>query len=277
MPYEPTITHAEKPRENRMRVFEGIEPEPMTVKEFLMSRAGSEGLLRKTRTEELTRYAILRRPFREVRFNVRRLRDDSARTVTSFLDEGLASEITDRDHAMLLWRPRYTNVPNTEITAGNSEHDDAESQEIRALVEDILNQRYEAQEYDDELGPELRRAQADPIGTIAFIVPRSPGGVRREQKMLEERSPLHAYVLASSLVTNTDPRDIIESAEFGEIVYTDTVAAEYRHLEGGPVRHLFMENPGASSMSDAMTLGKPLTRVSELYPHLALEILDKGQ
>lgn len=260
-----------------MIAFDGIELEPSAVEKILMSRASSEGVLRRRHIEEFVSYSILKRPFREIRFRVRNLRTDEVRMETSFLDEGLAGEIDERDHAILLWRPKYKHVRRITTNIGASATRTDAVEDIQRIVEDVLSHRYEAQEYDDELGPKLRKAQADPIGTIAFIVPRSPGGVRREQKMLEERSPLHAYVLASSLMTNTDPKDVIESAEIGETVFVHTAAGEYRGIESSSTRYLFMENPGAVSFSEAIKLGRPLTRVGELYPQRAAAILRESE
>ena len=260
-----------------MKEFAGIELEPSAVEKMLISRTSSEGLLRRRYIEQFVRYWILKRPVRQIKFRVRSLRTEQVRVETSFLDEGLAVEIDERDHVMLLWRPKYKYVRRLTTNMDSSTAMIAREEEIQNVVEGILSHRYEAQEYDDELGPELRKAQADPIGTIAFIVPRSPVGVRREKKMLEQRSPLHAYVLASSLITNTDPKDVIESAEIGESVLVDTAVGEYRGIDDGATRYLFMENPGAASLLEAIKFGRPLTRVGQLYPSRVAALLRESE
>ena len=73
-------------------------------------------------------------------------------------------------------------------------------------------------------------------------------------------------MLASSLVTNSDPKDIMVEAEIGERVFVQTIVAQYRDLLKNENRFLFLETPGSESLQDSRKSGKALARISELYP-----------
>lgn len=250
-----------------MQIIEGMDFEGEAVESFLQSRVRHEGLIRRKPMEELTRFEILWRPFREVLFKVVNMTGEPESPSISLVDESLGRIVKETDHRMLLWRPKYSQVPLRQIEQADDVMVDKNSQtSVESVIDEIITKRKESQEFDDEIGPELRRAQADPIGTIALIVPRSPGGVRREKKMLEDRSPSHAYVLASSLVTNTSPKDIITSATLGRLAYVHTVIVEYESLDDGCMRHVALEAANASTLTEAEVSGKPLTRLCELYP-----------
>ncbi|TFF91935.1 hypothetical protein EU546_08020 [Candidatus Thorarchaeota archaeon] len=250
-----------------MKIFSGLDLENKVLQAFLQSRVRTEGIVRRRPLEELGRYLTVWRPFREVKLGLADIRGKRLTPAVTFIDENLGAKVVDPNHRMLLWRPRYSGISTKE-----TDHDDEAVMaddippSVSSVVDELTEKRRESQEFDEEIGPELRKAQADPIGTIALIVPRPPAGVRREREMLEERSPLHAYLLASSLVTNTNPRDIIKSVQIGRRVFAHTVIAKYRRIAVDEVRYLSLEAANASSLREAEVSGRPLTRLLDLYP-----------
>ncbi len=182
------------------------------------------------------------------------------------IDEVLTGSITDPDHRFLLWRPRLVNLNEESFTEEMEENQYSGLEEsVQEVVDEMVQLRLKGQEKDDEMRLKIRSLQADPLSSIAFIVPRLPGGIRREEKLLDERKWSHAYVIASSLVSNCSPKEVILSAELGTRVYVETVVAEYRKIENDETRLLIIETPGTSTLRDAQKAGSALTRICQLY------------
>jgi hypothetical protein len=238
------------------------------IKRFLESEVHREGILSKKELEILERVMIINRPFRIIKLKMSEIGSNSNLELesSSLIDEDLAASIPDTNHLFLLWRPRLMALLDHH-TEEIEEVDPYPGNEgaVRRIVDAMLSLRFQAQEEDDELRPQIRSLQADPLTTIAFVVPRSPGGIRREEKILEERKEGHSYILASSLVTNCKPRNLIKHADIGERIYVETIVAEYRHLENNSTRLLFLETPGSSSLKEAKKAAGALTRICEIY------------
>ena len=238
------------------------------VNEFLESEIQKEGLLNKRALESFERYMVLNRPFRRITLTIDRSVSDSGleKTSSSLIDEDFAGLITDTDHMFLLWRPLLTKLLKEGINE-DEEIDQYPGNEkaVREVLDELIRLRWRGQERDEDLRPKLRSLQADPLSAIAFIVPRSPGGIRREEKLLGELGDSHAYVLASSLVTNSYPRDVILSCEIGERVYMETIVAEYRNIKNNAIRLLLLETPGTHSLREAKKRAGALNRICQLY------------
>ncbi|MFW9769598.1 MAG: hypothetical protein ACFFF9_14570 [Candidatus Thorarchaeota archaeon] len=235
---------------------------------FLESEIHREGVFSKKDVEFLERVMTIQRPFRMVRLKLSGYGSDSGveDESASAIDEDLAGSIPDTDHQFLLWRPRLTALLNQHI----EEFDEVDpypgnEKSVKRVLDQMLSLRLQAQEDDEELRPMIRSLQSDPLTSIAFVVPRSPGGIRREEKILAERKEGHSYILASSLVTNSKPAQIIHSAEVGERIYVETVVAEYRHLGDNSTRLMFLETAGSSSLGEAKKAAGALTRICQLY------------
>jgi len=153
---------------------------------------------------------------------------------------------------------------NSTFTVNEQEREPTDVSPVQSVVDEMMERRWKSQEHDDEMNPKLKRLQADPLSAISFLIPRTPGGLRREKAMIEERKEPHAYILATSLVTNCSPRDIVTSVDVGEAILVETIIATYRSTEGLS-RTLVLETPGTNSMNDAIKAGKALTRLCELY------------
>ena len=238
------------------------------INDFLESEVQKEGLLKRRPLESFERFIVLNRPFRPITLTLDGVDSDSGlgKTASSLIDEDFAGLITDTDHMFLLWRPRLAKLFGGSV---NKEEEIDQYRDNKKAIQDVLDElirlRWKGQERDEELRPKLRSLQADPLSAIAFIVPRSPGGIRREEKLLTELGDSHAYVLASSLVTNCSPRDIIISCEIGERVYVETVVAEYLNVENNTTRLSFLETSGTKSLREANKAAGALLRICQLY------------
>ncbi|MHA2024806.1 MAG: hypothetical protein ACW98U_02800 [Candidatus Thorarchaeota archaeon] len=258
-----------------MKKFKTSEYTDYQINEFLESEIKTEGLLAKRNVELLERVSILYRPFRHIILRITGTVPGSEKTTSSLIDEDFAGFINDPDHKFLLWRPRLASIYEESIVE-DEEPDEypGNVKAVQEILDELVSLRWKAQEEDDELRPKLRSLQADPLSTIALIVPRSPGGLRREEEILEKRKGTHAYVLASSLVTNCSPRDIILSAEIGERAYVETIAAEYRDIESNTTRVLILETPGTKSFLDAKKAARASVRICQLYDSCYEKILE---
>ncbi len=249
-----------------MKIFEAPDYSRNTLTKFFEGQARKEGVFSKRNLETLESIKILLRPFRKISWKLKSTSDSKERTSISFIDEQLSSVISDSDHRFLLWRPRYANLRILELEESNEECIECENTDaIQQLIDDLILHRWNGQELDDELRPKLRTLQADPLSAIALIVPRSPYGLRREEAILVERKEVHSFVLASSLVTNCSPKDIMTAGEIGERVFVKTIAAEYHDTSGHDTRLLILETSGTNSLRDAKKSGAALTRICNLY------------
>ena len=235
------------------------------LEEILQKKAKTTGLLTKKPIETLESYKVVYRPFKRVTLNITGLRvGDTSKTV-SLIDEELAPLIQDSDHRLLLWRPNYSNLRTiADDTIELDKELDSNEDSLQGIIDDMMEERWTSQELDEEMRPKLRRLQADPLTTISIILPRFPGGLRKEQLILEERKASHAYILATSLVTNCSPRDIITSVDISERVFIETIIAIYRAIDGTS-RLLLLESPGTNSLNGAVKAGMALTRLCKLY------------
>ncbi len=245
------------------------------IRDFLESEVQKEGLMKRRVLESFERFMVLNRPFRRVTLTLNGDGSDSGirKTTSTLIDEDFAGLVSDTDHMFLLWRPRLAKI--FEESANEDEGGDQHTgnqDAVQAVIDELIRLRWKGQERDDELRPKLRSIQADPLSAIAFVIPRSPGGIRREEKILEELGDSHAYVLASSLVTNCSPRDVIISYEIGERVYVETIVAEYRNIENNESRLLLLETSGTKSLREAKKVAGALLRVCQLYEPCYIQI-----
>ncbi len=250
-----------------MKVFEAPVYSNKELTKFFEGQKLKEGVINKKSLETLEEVRIVHRPFRKITWSLEAPTGSADKKSVSFIDERLCSQIDDSDHRFLLWRPRYATLKITETEESEIEQPETEDLDsVKKVVDDLMLHRWNGQELDDELRPKLRSLQADPLTSIALIVPRSPYGLKREETILVERKEVHSFVLASSLVTNSDSKDIMVSADIGEWVFVETAMANYRHMKDDSSRLLFLETPGSGSLRDALKSGRALARICDLYP-----------
>ncbi len=248
-----------------MKVFEAHEYDTEAVTKFFKGKVNTTGFVNKKNLETLEKIKIFNRPFRRVLWKLEGKKDTEEKISTSFMDEQLSSKISDSNHRLLLWRPRYARLRILDLDdKEETTHNYGES--IEEVINDLIFHRWEGQEIDDELRPKLRSLQADPLSAIALIVPRSPYSLRREEEILNQRREKQSFVMASSLVLNCSPKDIIISAEICERVFVTTIVCEYRDISDGKIRMLHLETPGSRSLQDATKSGAALSRICNLYP-----------
>ncbi|TFG28273.1 hypothetical protein EU527_17555 [Candidatus Thorarchaeota archaeon] len=237
------------------------------LERFLRGQIKTEGILKKRPLETLEKYKTLKRPFRAVITRSTGISVDYQKESRSFIDEELITIVEDPDQRMLLWRPNYANLNITnqdELVI--DEQSQSDIQEIQRMIDDILELRWSIQLLDDEMRPRLKRIQADPLSTIAFILPRAPRSRKHEKELLDQTRESHAHILASSLVTNTTLKDIITSAEIGNRVFIDTVVATYRAMDDS-LRILVLEFPTDCTFLEAVKNGRALTRLCTINSH----------
>jgi hypothetical protein len=237
--------------------------EDSKLETYLEKQVKTEGLVSKKPLERLVDFKRIHRPFRRIVFNLSDAISDSIRTCESLIDEEAAPYVMDSSHRLLLWRPRISKI---EVEGENeSEEDPSQSEAVRTAIDDLILTRWEGQELDDEVRPKLRSLQADPLAAIALIIPRKPGSLRREEEMLADTRESHAFVVASCMVTNSSPKDVIQSYQLRERVLSETIVAKYESISESSERYLFLEAPGTKSPEQAKKAGAALTRISNLY------------
>ncbi|MFX1482341.1 MAG: hypothetical protein ACFFCP_04045 [Promethearchaeota archaeon] len=228
------------------------------------------------KVETLDRVLVLYRPFRRITFTMS-TNDTSTgvtKTSTSLIDEDFASISKDPDHMLLLWRPRMASLIESVEENDKPDPYPGNQEAVNRVIDELVQLRQRGQEEDDELRPHLRSLQADPLSSVSFLIPRSPGGIRREEEILENRRETHAYVLAASLVTNSALNDRIESKEIGERIFIETIVAEFKDLKSGKSRIVLIETPGSKTMNEAEKTSSALNRLCSLYDECYNRILD---
>ena len=236
--------------------------EKANLEELFQKKVKGSGFLSKNSSETLDSFKIVYRPFRKIHLYVTKSSIDDTYRAESLIDEDLFHLVEDSNHQMLLWRPKYKDCPR--ISSEDEYPSKIDGHALQALIDDIMEKRWQAQEFDEEIKPKLKRLQLDPLSTIAFLLPRTPGGLRKEQAIIDDRKESHSFILATSLLTNCSPKDIITSADLGETVLVQTIIGIYTS-DDGPSRVLTLETPCTKSFSEAMKAGKALTRLCDLY------------
>ncbi len=236
--------------------------EKLALENALEKLVKKSGFLSKKPQEVLEDYQIIYRPFKRVTLKLIGINSDEIVTKESLIDAELAPLVVDDAHRLLLWRPKYIECET--FTDTSKEDPVLDHVAIQSVIDEMMEQRWHAQDFDEEMRPKLRRLQADPLSTFSVILPRTPGGIRKEKELVKDRAPMHAYILATSLVTNSTSKEIITSADIGNTISIETIIATYRN-DDGATRVLALETPGTNSLKEAIKSGRALTRLCELY------------
>ena len=149
------------------------------LEKFLMSQIQTSGIFKRKAKEELVDFAHVNRRFRHVTVSFMKNLSDEIEKSISFIDEELAAVVDDDNERMLLWRPMYGILDES----SRIEYKEPERQnaELQRIIDDILESRWKCQLLDEELQPMLKRIQADPLATIAAVIPRIPGSLKKEK------------------------------------------------------------------------------------------------
>jgi len=243
-------------------IFKADWLESTNLETMLKKQVKSTGFRSKKPSETLESYRVVLRPFRKIILNAKRIRNDESFQTQSFIDEELFPYVSDPNYQMLLWRPKYSDV--TSVSQEMEYESSIDEKALQNIIDEMMERRWQSQEHNDELRPKLKRLQLDPLSAVTFLVPRTPGGIRKEQAIIDDRKESHAYILATSLLTNTSPNDIIISSNLGETALIETIIAKYIS-EDETSRLLVLETPGTKSINDTVKAGRALTRLCELY------------
>ncbi|MHA2313353.1 MAG: hypothetical protein ACXADC_14995 [Candidatus Thorarchaeota archaeon] len=244
-----------------MRVLSAREFDSEAVHEFFESKSKKRGLFKREPLEDVTSFPLIWRPFRYVQW----ISDDEDICGMSLVDEELASSVSlNEDEQILLWRPRYANLESHEcedcqpVKSGVSVNDNS----IQRITDALVKRRNDAQEALDELSPEGRGA--DPQAAMALVIPRTPGRLRKREKVADEIRYHHGILVGTSLVSDVPQEARVQGGIVKDRAYIGTFLAEFRNLGSDDIRIGAMETPSASTLRAAWSLGRALTRLSEL-------------
>ena len=226
------------------------------IERYFASKIRKKGIIKRETSEEMIVTQLFWRPFRIVRWHS----SEGGEVSTSLVDEALCAEEMNDDESLLLWRPKYTVVELVEI------HDAVlvetiDEYSVKKVVDALIKRRNDAQQRLYELEPEVHAIQADRRVSASFILPRTPGGLRRDEEIMSKRQPDLGIMLATSIVMNCPEGSEIIEATLDERVLVGTVLAKYTEIETGKSRNLHLEMPGAETLRVAERNANALTRL----------------
>lgn len=231
----------------------------------LKRNAKFKGVLKKKAVDCFIDYKVILRPFRQIIIHLQSINSDECKKAHTLIDEELSPFVKDENHRMLLWRPAYVGLETVEYKGdANMIKYDMSDFETQKVVDDMIEKRSECQHLDEEYQPKLRRLQADPLFAFSMIIPRRSISLKQEQELVDERKESHAYILASSIVANCKPGDIMTSSTLTERFLVETIVAYYETPEKLQ-RVLILETPNADSFETATKHGNALMRLCSLY------------
>ncbi|MFW9805006.1 MAG: hypothetical protein ACFFFC_20325 [Candidatus Thorarchaeota archaeon] len=244
-----------------VRILHGSSFDMDSVITFMLQQAQRKGVLRREQVEEIAISPPLLRPFREVLWDLR----EDVSDCRSLIDESVSHVSLTPDQQLLLWRPQYAHfdwIDDDSIhNIANFNPDDSY---VQALVDDLLERRMTAQRNLDESEVEARKSQAAKKSALAFLIPRSPGSIRKQEEMEEGRRPSQGILVASSLVMNCPQNSRVVRGKLGLRFWVRTMMTEFRNLETQTSRFVFLESPTSASLREAVSFGRALTRLCQL-------------
>lgn len=243
-------------------MLEGFALDNESLHSLAEKKSRKKGIFR---TELIERFEVtypIWRVFRYIHFL------DSTNEVisTSLFDEGLAPFVKGFEESLLLWRPRYDDLNKVDapIDASlNDEHNDI-IESLKSTVNELIEVRQSAQTELIGLTEEFMRTQTDWKSTASLLLPRSPSSLRKQEEIAKMKRTADGLLNASSLVINCTSNSIVESMTVGDCVLVETALIKYTEIGTDSVRILALENPSAESIEDAVSRGRPLTRLSEI-------------
>ncbi|NHJ13480.1 MAG: hypothetical protein EAX95_07370 [Candidatus Thorarchaeota archaeon] len=241
-----------------MAYLEGITIGQGKIALFLEGKIRTKGILKKEPIEELRISSFYWRPFRIVEW----ITSEGQGSNASVVDESLAIPELESNEDLLLWRPNYASIAATKGDGLKEEASDSDG--LLQLIQNLVQKRLDAQERLAELEPEVRRIQADRRAAAGVLLPRTPGGLRKDAAVMERRQPDHGLLLATSIVMNVPNSVMVKDFTLGERVYVGTVSAVFIDNESSEERDLHLESPGAASLSAALKNASGLTRICSI-------------
>ncbi len=248
-----------------MHVIQSGEFSNEDESKYLVSRMQTRGILRKTHLEELERVQTFLRPLMIVSF----LDDDEQLISKSLLDASFVQCTQDLDLQLLLWRPKYLSleIKDADFPIIPKIVSEDTSYHATGYLNSLLSKWNEAQQLMDDMSDDVRKIQLDRRSLVAFILPRTPSNVRKEDEIYGIHSKLNGYLLAYSLVLNCTKESTIARYKITSNIYLKTTIAKYRHIETNEINYRVLEHAGCKSIRDAEKNGAVLQRLLTLQPN----------
>ena len=155
----------------------------------------------------------------------------------------------------------WDEIQNSSDSAITSVPDDSL---LQATINDLIDRRLAAQQELDESEDDIKRVHADRRAAVAFLIPRRPSSIKKQEELEDERRSSHGIHLATSMIMNCPRGSIVSKGTLGRRFWVPTVMTEFRNLETRRSRLVFLESPDAASLENAVNSGRALTRLCQL-------------
>ncbi len=245
-----------------MKILKGPNFDEESLDSFAMTKTRKKGLLKKESLEDYKIGQKIMRVFRYIHFI-----DNEGESVSrSLIDEEFISITMNFEERLLLWRPRYVDLTEEE-SSFKFPVKKVSDEKVKALhnaVEELISQRKTAQEQLDDLQPEISKIQDGWKSVASLFLPRSPSSIMKQEDIARMKRSKDAVVRASSLVIGCLDTSFIESATIGDSILVATTLIKFSSYDNESVRLLALENPSAQNIEDAVSKGRPLTRLMEI-------------
>jgi hypothetical protein len=227
------------------------------------ARAKKAGLFRGRPQESVRITRSIPRRFRTVSFL-----DSSGDCIgTSLLDMKLSHLVRPGEDAatsMLLWRPRYAGLPYREIEASFRSNLVPDDPDHRAFLEEFILARKQAQRDLVESRKDFAKVEKEWKSATSLLIPRAPSRLAQHEEAARKKREADSWTRAFSMVMNCSEESAVENHELGDVHLVMTRLIIYSDLNSEKVRMVAAENPSATSVEDALSKGRALTRLCEI-------------
>ncbi len=248
----------------------GYEFDTIKLDSFASRNARKRGVIKREPVEGYNISKLFLHPYRRVHFI-----DSEAQVIAqSMIDEILYPYVEDRNEQLLLWRPRYPHVET--IDTPEIFNENPEMSGLHEFLINLLESREHLQEESIKLANDLYNVDSPYRSTASLLVPRSPSGIRRHEKLSDEKRITDGWLRAISLVQNMTESDSPVSIEIGERVFVRTCVILFTNEESNNERMLILENPLSHRIEDTELSGRALTRLVSLNSKCFQMLKERG-
>jgi hypothetical protein len=184
--------------------------------------------------------------------------------------------VVEETEQLLLWRPRYAEVPSIPIQTTSDIPSLPSVSYIQEFVEREMESRNSRIDASSELREELQDRQPLHRSTMSLILPRSPSSLREQEAINRRKREADSWLKAKSLLMNLKLTDQPSYVEIGERIFVNTVVLYYQSLSFDNERITVLENPLSNSLEDAEVSGRALTRLAFLNKQCFKLLLDRA-
>ncbi|MHA1929093.1 MAG: hypothetical protein ACTSV2_11020 [Candidatus Thorarchaeota archaeon] len=247
-----------------MKMFKHNPIDTSTLNAFFTKRIQRSGIFKRQDLETLVVHKPIWKPFRVVKFALKSMINDQPTTCVSLVDEMLMPYTDNRNDMILLWRPKYIEIDTIEIPGSvNSEPSGEEDENLIQSISEFVFQRTESQFELIEIDQELNKSYRRDSSSMTLIMPRFLSMRKRERELVMDKESVKVFLIASSIVTNSQQGYYITDFELQERMWVQTFLAEFRNIESGDRRLVFLENTGENLLEKSLLFGKTLTILCE--------------